>query len=128
MIFPTANHSFWLPSIHAPSFCEQDPIFLCNSTLMPNSWKMMKLTLSPPPREMLLLFRGCRFWLCNPMDCNPPGSSVHGILPRRILEWLSFPSPGDLPDPGIAPALAGRFFTPEPPGKPKRDAQDYSVI
>jgi len=34
---------------------------------------------------------------------------------------LPFPSPGDLPDPGIepaSPALAGRFFTTEPPGKP----------
>ena len=36
-----------------------------------------------------------------PMDCSPSGSSVHGILPARILEWVSFPSPGDLPDPGI---------------------------
>ena len=35
---------------------------------------------------------------------------------------LPFPSPGDLPDPGIEPtfpALAGGFFTTEPPGKPK---------
>ena len=35
--------------------------------------------------------------------------------------WLPFPTPGDLPDPGIEPAslaLAGRFFTTEPPGKP----------
>ena len=35
---------------------------------------------------------------------------------------MPFPSPGDLPDPGIepaSPALAGRFLTPEPPGKPK---------
>ena len=31
--------------------------------------------------------------LCNTMDCSPPGSSVHGILQARILEWLSFPSP-----------------------------------
>ena len=34
---------------------------------------------------------------------------------------LPFPSPGDLPDPGIepvSPALVGRFFTTEPPGKP----------
>ena len=37
------------------------------------------------------------------MDCSPPGSSVHGILQARILEWLPFPSPGDLPDPGIEP-------------------------
>ena len=25
--------------------------------------------------------------LCDPMDCNPQGSSVHGILQKRILEW-----------------------------------------
>ena len=25
--------------------------------------------------------------LCNPMDCNPPGSSVHGIFQARVLEW-----------------------------------------
>ena len=55
---------------------------------------------------------------CDPMDCNPPGSSAHGILQARILEWIAmpFPSPGDLPDPGVeptslmSPALAGRFF------------------
>ena len=51
------------------------------------------------------------------MDCSPPGSSVHGILQARILEWIACPPPGDLPDPGIKPAsfmslaLAGRFFT-----------------
>ena len=27
--------------------------------------------------------------LCDPMDCSPPGSSVHGILPARILEWVA---------------------------------------
>ena len=35
-----------------------------------------------------------------PMDCSPPGSSVHGILQARILEWGAV-SPGDLPTPGI---------------------------
>ena len=29
--------------------------------------------------------------LCDPMDCSPPGSSVHGILQARILGWVSFP-------------------------------------
>ena len=54
---------------------------------------------------------------CYPMDCNLPGSSGHGILQARILEWVAISSPGDLPDPMIkpmsliAPALAGRFFT-----------------
>ena len=51
------------------------------------------------------------------MDCSLPGSSVHGILQARILEWVAIPSPGDLLDPGMeltslmSPALAGRFFT-----------------
>ena len=30
--------------------------------------------------------------LCDPMDCSPPGSSVHGILQARILEWIAMPS------------------------------------
>jgi len=54
------------------------------------------------------------------MDYNQPDSSVHGISQARILEWVAFPSPGDLPKPGIkpvSPALAGRFFTIEPSGK-----------
>ena len=53
-------------------------------------------------------------------------SVVHGApLPWDLGQYwsgLSFPSPGDLPDPEIklaVPALAGRFFTTEPPGKPK---------
>ena len=60
------------------------------------------------------------------MECSLPGSSVHGIFQARILEWVVMPSSGDLPDPGIelefppSPALAGRFFTVEPPGKPQQ--------
>ena len=48
---------------------------------------------------------------------SPPGFSVHGALQARILEWVTMPSPGDLPHPGIkpaslrSPALAGGFFT-----------------
>ena len=55
--------------------------------------------------------------LCDPMDHSPPGSSDHGILQARILEWVAMPPPGDLPDPAIKPlslmslALAGGFFT-----------------
>ena len=41
--------------------------------------------------------------LCGFMDCSPPGSFVHGILQEKILDCLPFPSPGDLPDPGIEP-------------------------
>ena len=32
--------------------------------------------------------------LYEPMDCSPPGSSVHGILQARILEWVAMPSRG----------------------------------
>ena len=41
--------------------------------------------------------------LCNPINCSPPGSSVHGILQAKILEWVAVPSTGDLPQPGIQP-------------------------
>ena len=37
------------------------------------------------------------------MDYRPPGSCVHGIFQASVLEWVAFPSPGDLPDPGIKP-------------------------
>ena len=37
------------------------------------------------------LLQLCRA-LCNPMDCSPPGSSVHGILQARILGWVAKPS------------------------------------
>ena len=32
-----------------------------------------------------------RLTLCDPTDCSPPGSSVHGILQARILEWVAIP-------------------------------------
>jgi len=58
--------------------------------------------------------------LCEPMDCSPPGSSVHGILQVRILEWVAIPSPGYLPDQAIkprSPALQMDSLRSEPPGK-----------
>ena len=36
-------------------------------------------------------FQSC-LTLCEPMDCSPPGSSVHGILQAGILEWVAMPS------------------------------------
>ena len=58
---------------------------------------------------------------CDPMNCNPPGSSVHGISQARILEWvdISF-SRGSFPDPGIkprSPALQALSLLFEPLGK-----------
>ena len=54
--------------------------------------------------------------LGDPMDC------IHGILQARILEWVAFPLPGDLPNPGIepmSPPLQADSLPAEPPGKPK---------
>ena len=47
------------------------------------------------------------------MDCSPPDSLSIGFPKQEYCSGLPFPSPGDLPDPGIEPAssgLAGRFF------------------
>ena len=48
--------------------------------------------------------------------CSPLGSSVCGISQARILEWVAFLSPGDLPYPAIEPtsALVGGYFSAEP--------------
>ena len=57
-------------------------------------------------------------WLfCNPMDCSPPGTSVHGILQARILEWVAIPfsrgssPPRDWTWVSWNSCIAGRFFT-----------------
>ena len=52
--------------------------------------------------------------LCDPMDCSLPGSSVHGILQARILEWVAFPfSRGSSQprDQTQVSHIVGRFFT-----------------
>ena len=62
--------------------------------------------------------------LCDPMDCNPSGSSVHGIAQARILEWVAISSSrgSSWPRSQIhisSISYTGRqIFTTEPPGKP----------
>ena len=68
-------------------------------------------------QNVCMLSHFSHVWLCDPMGCSLWGSSVHGILQARILEWVPISSSGDVPDPGIEPAsltfpaLAGKFFT-----------------
>ena len=60
--------------------------------------------------------------LCNPMDWSPPGFSVHGFSRQEYWSGLPFPSPGDLPDPGIkprSPALQADFYHLSHQGSPK---------
>ena len=59
--------------------------------------------------------------LCKPIDCSPPGSSVHGILQARILESRAILFSRGIPDPGIKLRSHARqedSFLSEPPGKP----------
>jgi len=65
--------------------------------------------------ECALVAQSC-LTLCDPTDCSPPGSSVHGILQARILEWVAnflcqgiFPSPQIKPESPVS-STAGGFF------------------
>ena len=67
--------------------------------------------------------------LCNPMDCSLPGSSVHGILQARILEWVVVPFSRGLSQPSgqtqvepsvIKPSLQADSLPSEPPEKQKK--------
>ena len=67
-------------------------------------------------------------WLSDPMDCSPPGSSLHGIFQARILP---FPPPGDLPKPRdqtlISCVSCIVDLPTEPPGKPIFKVRDASI-
>ena len=66
---------------------------LCLSNPTPSTW-----TLAKSKTDLLASPCYCYFsvtklcpTVCDPMDCGPPGSSVHGILQARILEWAAIP-------------------------------------
>ena len=66
-----------------------------------------------------------------PMDCSPPGSSVHGILQGRILEWAAIPFSRNLPDPGIepgSPALQADSLPSEPQGSRQPSIDTYNLL
>ena len=58
------------------------------------------------------------------MDCSPPGSSLMGFPRQEYWSGLPFPSPGDLPDPGIEPCL---LLSSEPPGKPEANSRSQLI-
>ena len=60
--------------------------------------------------------------LCDPNNCSLQASLSIGFSRQESWSGLSFPSPGDLPDPGIeprSPTLQADTLPSEPPGKPK---------
>ena len=60
--------------------------------------------------------------LYDPMDCSPAGSSVHGILQARKLEWV-FSRGSSQPIQSRSPALQADSLPSEPPGKPRNDSR-----
>ena len=89
-----------------------------------NAWPLIScpphISASPSLKCVCELSRSAMS-LCDPMDCSPPGSSVHRISQARILEQVAISFSRDIPAPGIKPEflyLAVRFFTTELPGKP----------
>ena len=101
-----------------PSVLRVLSIQMCSESVHSCSGTWLQASISSRMSLLPYLMLGCAkllqscLILCDPMDCSPPGSSIHGILQARML----CPSPGDLPDPGIkplslkSPALAGGFF------------------
>ena len=68
---------------------------------------------------MYIITQSC-LTLCDPTDCSPPGSSVHGILQARILEWAAISYYRGSSHPGIkpqSPTLQADSLLSEPPGK-----------
>ena len=62
---------------------------------------------------MCLVAKSCPT-LCNPMDCSPSGSSIHGIFQARILEWIAISYSEGSFQPRDQ-TLAGGLFTTKPP-------------
>ena len=96
-------------------------IFMNSTLLSWNEWKISYVSIKINISSFLLHVCSACPTLRDPMDCTLPGSSVCGIFQARILEWLPFPPPGDLPDPGIEPGSPVLWEVSLPtklPGKP----------
>ena len=83
---------------------------LLDQGLMP----MTHVTLITSWKALKVLVTQLCLTLCDHMDCSPPGSSVHGILRARILEWIAisfFGVSSWLRDQTQVSCITGRFFT-----------------
>ena len=85
---------------------------------------------SCPHKTEVLVAQSCPT-LCEPKDCSPPSSSVHGILQARILEWVAMPSSrgsSQSRDQITSPALERGFFTTGALRKPKHLTKALQII
>ena len=84
------SKSYMHPSVHSSTiYSSQDMDLNVHGTdeRMKNMWHILWNTACMHAKLLQLCLT-----LCNPMDCSPPGSSVHRILQARILEWVVMPS------------------------------------
>ena len=111
LFFYTCTHEFWgFPSSSAIKNLPAVREMRLQSLGWEDSLEEVKVTQSCPT-------------LCDPMDCSLPGSSVHGILQARILEWAAFPFSRGSAQPRIetrSPTLQADSLPAEPPGKTKK--------
>ena len=124
----------FIPSTPSPSPSENITInycLFCSDRNLCFLWESrMNVFVPMTHRHNIDSVRTCvfsRFESCPtlwPLNCSPPGSSVHGILQARILEWVAMPSSRGsswLRDQTHISCTAGGFFTAEQPRKPNSD-------
>ena len=118
---------YWATKGNNPRRKEEGAYEFCHVQLFATPWTVACRLLCPwyfPGKNTgseMKVAQSCPT-LCDPMDYT-----VHGILQARILEWVAFPSPGDLPNPGIkprSPALQVDSLPAEPQRKPKNTGVD----
>ena len=97
------------------------PRFLRNQVATSGEGRTLRLW-DPSLDWLYISIRGCAVCLvaqscptlCDPVDCSPPGSSIHGILQTRTREWVAMPSSRGSSQPRDqtqVSRIAGRFFT-----------------
>ena len=86
------------PTILLDRGCED--MVLNQQSLLEKCWEWdqnPEYKLYPVPQVKVKMLVAQLVWLHNRKDCSPPGSSVHGFLQARILEWVSISTLGNLP-------------------------------
>ena len=79
---------------------------------------------------LLLVIQSCAT-VCESVDYSPPGSSIHGLLQARILEWVAIPfsrGSSQQRDQTQVSCIAGRFLLSEPPGKIKSKIEAFNIL
>ena len=88
-------------TLFSDGFCSSAWVFLCYIPFCFSHWSEPLFFHSESSQSRRCYYRHCGrvcllaqscLTLCDPMDCSPPGSSVHGILQARILECVAMPS------------------------------------